>query len=52
MTAAYLDDNLRSLDAIHIQVAVRHSLPLFITYDVRQSAVAAKQGLQVVSPGM
>ncbi|MDR1422060.1 MAG: type II toxin-antitoxin system VapC family toxin [Coriobacteriales bacterium] len=46
-----LDDNLRSLDAIHIQVAIKHSLPLFITYDLRQSAVAAKQGLKVVSPG-
>jgi predicted nucleic acid-binding protein len=47
-----LEDNLRSLDAIHIQMAIRHMLPIFITYDKRQFDVADKLGMKVVSPGM
>ncbi|MDR1185570.1 MAG: type II toxin-antitoxin system VapC family toxin [Coriobacteriales bacterium] len=47
-----LEDNLRSLDAIHIQMAIRHVLPVFITYDKRQLDVAGKSGMKVVSPGM
>jgi predicted nucleic acid-binding protein len=47
-----LAENLRSLDAIHIQVAIHHVLPLFITYDKRQIEVVNKSGIQAVSPGM
>jgi hypothetical protein len=47
-----LEDNLRSLDAIHIQIALRHSSEVFITYDKRQFDVAEKSGIRVVAPGM
>lgn len=53
---AYLDPNLRSLDAIHLAtaeslVAAGKRLDAFVTYDKRLAAVAADAGLTVVAPG-
>jgi len=47
-----LAENLRSLDAIHIQSALSLALPMFITYDKRQAETAENMGLQVIAPGM
>jgi predicted nucleic acid-binding protein len=47
-----LVDRLRSLDAIHIQIAIHHSLGIFVTYDKRQFGVVGKSGIQAVAPGM
>jgi predicted nucleic acid-binding protein len=54
--AAYLDPQLRSLDAIHLASA--HSLVLdgvsisaFVTYHKRLLAAAANAGLPTASPG-
>jgi len=41
---------LRSLDAIHVAVAVREDVDEFITYDQRQAEAAASCGLRVISP--
>lgn len=42
--------DLRSLDALHLAVAVRLGVDCFVTYDARQAAAAAELGLVVVSP--
>lgn len=42
--------NLRSLDALHIAVAVRAQVDVMVAYDVRQSDSARSVGLHVVSP--
>jgi predicted nucleic acid-binding protein len=54
--AAYLEPNLRSLDAIHLAtadavVATGKSLNAFVTYDKRLAAAAADAGHVVVAPG-
>ncbi|MGO4690576.1 type II toxin-antitoxin system VapC family toxin [Glaciibacter sp. 2TAF33] len=41
---------LRSLDALHIAVAVRIAADEFITYDLRQAEAAQSVGLTVVRP--
>ncbi|CRK60054.1 hypothetical protein [Alloactinosynnema sp. L-07] len=53
--AAYLDPNLRTLDAIHLATAQSLELaggPLsaFVTYDKRLAAAAEEVGLPVVAP--
>ncbi|MGH3859296.1 type II toxin-antitoxin system VapC family toxin [Actinokineospora sp.] len=55
--AAYIDANLRSLDAIHLAtaeslVASGANLTAFVTYDKRLAAAAAEVGFAVVSPGV
>lgn len=42
--------NLRSLDALHIAVAVRAQVDVMVAYDVRQSDAVRSVGLHVVSP--
>lgn len=42
--------DLRSLDALHLAVAVRLGVDCFVTYDARQAAAAAELGLVVISP--
>lgn len=42
--------NLRSLDALHIAVAVRAQVDVMVAYDTRQSGAARSVGLRVVSP--
>ncbi|MFL6086288.1 MAG: type II toxin-antitoxin system VapC family toxin [Mycobacterium sp.] len=52
--AAYLDPNLRSLDAIHLATAravFGGQLAAFVSYDERQLDVAATLGLPIDSPG-
>lgn len=55
--AAYVEPNLRTLDAIHlatadaVRAAGKH-VSGFVTYDKRLAAVAADVGLVVVAPGM
>ena len=56
MAGAYLDPNLRSLDAIHLAtadhlVASGKRLTAFVTYDKRLGAAAAEAGHTVVAPG-
>jgi predicted nucleic acid-binding protein len=41
---------LRSLDALHIAVAVSIATDAFVTYDLRQAGAAESVGLTVVSP--
>ncbi|MEQ6897550.1 type II toxin-antitoxin system VapC family toxin [Microbacterium sp. KR10-403] len=41
---------LRSLDAIHVAVALREDVDAFVTYDARQAEAAASCGLRVVTP--
>ena len=53
---AYIEPNLRSLDAIHLAtaenlVASGKRLTAFVTYDKRLGAAAAEVGLTVVAPG-
>lgn len=53
---AYIDPNLRSLDAIHLAtaellVASGKSLNAFVTYDKRLAAAAGQAGLPVIAPG-
>ena len=43
-------DGVRSLDAIHVAIALRIEAEQFVTYDERQAAAAAGAGLLVVSP--
>lgn len=55
--AAYVEPNLRSLDAIHLAtadmlVASGKTLTAFIAYDKRLAAAAGEVGLTVVAPGV
>ncbi len=43
--------NLRSLDAVHIAVAIRAHADAMVTYDARQATAARGAGLSVISPG-
>ncbi len=43
-------DGVRSLDAIHVAIALRIEAEQFVTYDARQAEAAAGAGLLVVSP--
>lgn len=43
--------HLRSLDALHIALALRMDADAFVTYDRRQADAADSCGLRVVSPG-
>jgi predicted nucleic acid-binding protein len=54
--AAYVDDALRSLDAIHIAtaevlVASGNPVSTFVTYDRRQADAVASTGVPVAVPG-
>jgi uncharacterized protein len=54
--AAYVDPNLRSLDAIHLATAENleasgKHITAFVTYDKRLAAAAEGAGLTVVAPG-
>ena len=54
--AAYVDPQLRSLDAIHLAtadhlVASGKAMTAFVTYDKRLGAAAADAGHNVVAPG-
>jgi predicted nucleic acid-binding protein len=54
--AAYVDDALRSLDAIHLAtaevlLASGKTVSAFVTYDKRQAAAVASTGIPVASPG-
>ena len=54
--AAYVDDALRSLDAIHLAtaellLASGKTVSAFVTYDKRQAAAVAATGIPVASPG-
>lgn len=42
--------HLRSLDAIHIAVALEQGLDTLVTYDLRQGSAASEAGLKVLSP--
>ncbi|MBO0839308.1 MAG: type II toxin-antitoxin system VapC family toxin [Sciscionella sp.] len=42
--------NLRSLDALHIAMAIRVAAPEMITYDQRQADSAMAVGLRVIAP--
>lgn len=53
---AYIEPNLRSLDAIHLATAENllasgKRITAFVTYDKRLGTAAADAGLTVVSPG-
>jgi uncharacterized protein len=53
---AYLDPNLRSLDAIHLATAEHminsgKRLTAFVSYDKRLASAATEVGLTVVAPG-
>ena len=55
--AAYVDPNLRSLDAIHLAtaeelVASGKAVSAFVTYDVRLGAAARVAAFTVVAPGV
>lgn len=43
-------ENMRSLDAIHVAVALRVEADGFVTYDERQAEAASGAGLPVISP--
>ena len=54
--AAYADEELRSLDAIHLAtaemlVAAGKQITAFVSYDVRQSRAAVAAGFTTVAPG-
>jgi uncharacterized protein len=54
--AAYTDDQLGSLDAIHLAtaemlVAAGKRVTAFVSYDIRQSRAAAAAGFTTVAPG-
>jgi predicted nucleic acid-binding protein len=54
--AAYLDDGLRSLDAIHLATAdllvtAGKTVSAFVSYDIRQGDAAAALGLYTATPG-
>lgn len=54
--AAYLEPNLRSLDAIHLATAdvivkAGKTVSAFVTYDKRLAQAAVEVGLTVVAPG-
>ncbi|MDN5917002.1 MAG: type II toxin-antitoxin system VapC family toxin [Pseudonocardia sp.] len=42
--------HMRSLDALHLAVALRSDADTMVTYDVRQSEAAANSGLPVLAP--
>lgn len=42
--------NLRSLDALHVVVALRVGADVFISYDASQAKAASAAGLRTVSP--
>lgn len=42
--------NLRSLDALHVVIALRVGAEAFVTYDQRQAAAARAAGLRTISP--
>lgn len=42
--------HLRSLDALHIAVAIRVEAEVMVAYDVRQSEAARAVGLRVIGP--
>jgi len=42
--------NLRSLDALHVVVALRVGAEIFISYDAGQAEAASAAGLRTVSP--
>ncbi|MBK5233720.1 MAG: type II toxin-antitoxin system VapC family toxin [Thermoleophilia bacterium] len=42
--------NLRSLDALHVVVALRVGADVFISYDTSQAKAASAAGLRTVSP--
>ena len=42
--------NLRSLDALHVVVALRVGAEVFISYDASQAKAASAAGLRTVSP--
>lgn len=42
--------HLRSLDALHIAVAVELALDVLVTFDQRQAQAAADVGLRVLTP--
>ena len=49
---AITEPALRTLDAIHVASATGlKSIEAFITYDIRQAAVARLAGLRTISPG-
>lgn len=43
-------DGVRSLDALHVAIALRVGADQFVTYDERQADATSKTGLTVVSP--
>ncbi len=43
-------DSVRSLDALHVAIALRVGADQFVTYDERQADAALETGLVVVSP--
>lgn len=50
---AIAEPALRSLDAIHVASAVSlDPLAAFVTYDLRQSAIARLAGLRTMAPGV
>jgi predicted nucleic acid-binding protein len=50
---AIAESALRSLDAIHVASAVSlDPIAAFVTYDVRQAAVARLAGLRTMAPGV
>jgi len=46
----YPDENLRSLDALHLVSALRLDVACMVVYDLRLAEAARKAGLTVVSP--
>jgi predicted nucleic acid-binding protein len=42
--------NLRSLDALHVAVALRVGADVFVTYDERQAEASRAAGLRTISP--
>ena len=42
--------DLRSLDALHVVIALRLAAEQFVTYDKRQASAASAAGLRVVAP--
>lgn len=43
--------NLRSLDALHVAVALRVEAETMVAYDIRQTEAARSVGLHVIAPG-
>ena len=50
--AAIAEPSLRTLDAVHVVTALYlEPIEAFVTYDIRQAAVARVAGLRTVAPG-